>query len=108
MTLSTRVLEAEQAVECRVQDTGIGIPPEHLERIFDRFYQVRDPARKGIGGAGIGLAIVQKVLEAHRGSIRVESEKGKGSTFIFTLPWVEAPAVKVVSTMAKSDSSEAE
>lgn len=91
VTLQTRLHEGGQVVECSVNDTGIGIPAKQLDRIFDRFYQVRDPARKGIGGSGIGLAIVQKVLKAHRGEIWVESVPGAGSTFTFTLPCLERP-----------------
>jgi signal transduction histidine kinase len=74
------------AVEVRVTDTGVGIPPEHLPRLFERFYRA-DPARsRGDGGTGIGLAIARSVVEAHGGHIRAESELGKGSVFRFDLP----------------------
>jgi signal transduction histidine kinase len=73
-------------VEIAVSDTGVGIPAEHLPRLFERFYRV-DPARsRGDGGTGIGLAIARSVVEAHGGHIRAESELGKGSVFIFDLP----------------------
>jgi signal transduction histidine kinase len=69
-----------------VTDTGPGIPPEHLPRLFERFYRV-DPARsRGDGGTGIGLAIARSVVEAHGGRIWAESEEGRGSTFTFELP----------------------
>jgi signal transduction histidine kinase len=74
------------SVEVAVSDTGAGIPPEHLPRLFERFYRA-DPARaRGDGGTGIGLAIARSVVEAHGGQIRAESEPGRGSTFTFDLP----------------------
>lgn len=74
------------SVEVRVADTGSGIPPEHLPRLFERFYRA-DPARsREDGGTGIGLAIARSVVEAHGGHIRAESELGAGSVFTFDLP----------------------
>lgn len=71
-----------------VRDTGVGIPPEHLPRLFERFYRA-DPARaRGDGGTGIGLAICRSVVEAHGGRIWAESRPGGGSTFTFELPAV--------------------
>ena len=72
-------------IEVRVTDTGPGIPPEHQERIFDRFTRV--PGSEGRRrGLGLGLAFCRSVIEAHGGRIRVESEIGRGSTFVFTIP----------------------
>lgn len=69
-----------------VRDTGEGIDDEHLPYIFERFYRA-DPSRsRKTGGAGIGLAIVKELVQAQGGTIQVESKKGKGSTFTFTLP----------------------
>jgi histidine kinase len=80
------------AVEVHVTDTGVGIPIEHLPRLFERFYRA-DPARsREDGGTGIGLAIARSVVEAHGGHIRAESEPGRGSVFSFDLP--VAPAAK--------------
>jgi signal transduction histidine kinase len=74
---------AEGAVRFEVRDTGEGIPREHLDRIFDRFFRV--PGRSG-GGAGLGLYLVREIVQAHGGQVGVESEPGRGSRFWFTLP----------------------
>jgi signal transduction histidine kinase len=79
-------------VEIVVTDTGAGIPPEHLPRLFERFYRA-DPSRsREDGGTGIGLAIARSVVEAHGGRIRAESEPGKGSVFAFDVPLVAGRA----------------
>jgi signal transduction histidine kinase len=73
-----------------VTDTGVGIQPEHLPRVFERFYRV-DPARsRDDGGTGIGLAIARSIVEAHGGRIVAKSDPGRGSAFTFDLPAVEA------------------
>ena len=72
-------------VQVAVSDTGSGIPPEDLSRIFERFYQV-DKSRQRGGGLGLGLAIVRQIVEAHNGIIRAESVVGLGSRFSVTLP----------------------
>ncbi|NWF63587.1 MAG: PAS domain-containing protein [Chloroflexi bacterium] len=78
-------VEAENGgVRFAVQDTGIGIPPESLSRIFERFYRV-DSSRTG-SGTGLGLSISKHIVEAHGGRIWAESEEGRGSTFYFLLP----------------------
>ena len=73
-------------VAVSVKDTGIGIPPEHLDSIFEKFYQVESSLHRSVSGTGLGLAITKGLVEAHQGKIWVESEVGKGSTFTFTLP----------------------
>lgn len=73
----------EGEVRVTVEDTGPGIPPEHLEHVFDRFWQARSTRR---AGAGLGLAIARGIVEAHGGRIQACSEVGKGTTFEFTLP----------------------
>jgi signal transduction histidine kinase len=69
-----------------IADTGEGIPPEHLPHMFERFYRVESARSRTDGGAGLGLAIVKQMVLAHGGTVRVESEIGKGSTFYITLP----------------------
>ncbi|GAB4569778.1 MAG: hypothetical protein Kow0077_02840 [Anaerolineae bacterium] len=91
ITIGMRVDREAGRVACSVSDTGIGIAPDHLQRIFERFYQVRDPDRQGIGGSGIGLALVQRIVRAHGGEVQVASKKGEGSTFTIVLPLCEAP-----------------
>ncbi len=73
-------------VTVSVQDAGPGISPEHASRIFDRFYRVDQGRSRDIGGFGLGLAIAQWAVEAHRGAISVSSEPGDGSTFRISLP----------------------
>ncbi|MBM3212492.1 hypothetical protein FJZ33_09740, partial [Candidatus Poribacteria bacterium] len=69
-----------------VEDTGIGIPPENLDKIFDRFYQIKQGVHKESNGLGIGLAIVKNLVELHKGNVSVQSEIEKGSRFIIKLP----------------------
>ena len=69
-----------------VADRGPGIPPEHHERVFDRFYRVDEARTRESGGAGLGLAIARWAVEAHGGRLELESEVGKGSTFRVVLP----------------------
>ncbi len=71
----------------RVADSGVGISVEHLPRLFDRFYRVdRSRSRTGVNGVGLGLAICRSIVEAHAGTLRVESQPGKGTTVLLDLP----------------------
>lgn len=81
---------AEQ-LEVSVSDTGIGIPEEALDRIFERFYRVDAARSRAIGSTGLGLAIVRHLVHAMGGTIRVESRLGEGSRFTFSLPRAAAP-----------------
>lgn len=77
--------ELNGQVEVKVSDTGIGIPTEDLDSVFNKFYQVDSTLTREAGGTGLGLAICKGIIEAHNGRIWAESELGKGSTFVFTL-----------------------
>ena len=81
-----RHLAAKDSVEFSVADTGVGIDPDHVERIFEEFEQVKDSNVTNNGGVGLGLSIVKKYLELMNGEIHVESELGRGSKFIVRIP----------------------
>jgi signal transduction histidine kinase len=81
-----RKLEHQDRVEFAVADTGIGIEADDLEKIFDEFEQIKGIHTGNRSGVGLGLSIVKKYLELMQGDIRVESQPGRGSTFIFSLP----------------------
>lgn len=84
ITLSSN--QIGKVAEIRIQDEGIGIPREDLPYIFDRYYRVDKARSRESGGTGLGLSIVKWIAEVHGGSVRAESEHGKGSAFIVTLP----------------------
>lgn len=77
---------AERGIEFYVRDFGAGISSEHLLRLFERFYRVDKARSRESGGTGLGLAIAKHIVRAHAGTIRAESDLGRGSTFLFTLP----------------------
>ncbi len=79
--------EAEVSmVRVLISDTGVGIPPEDLPRVFERFYRVEKTRSRDFGGTGLGLPIARKVVEAHGGNIWIESDPGAGTRVWFTLP----------------------
>jgi two-component system, OmpR family, sensor kinase len=83
--ITVTVSQEKKLAKITVSDTGIGMPEEELPYIFDRFYQITR-SRSSKSGFGIGLSIVKAVVEAHKGSVSVESKRGQGSTFTVTLP----------------------
>ncbi|MBN1564436.1 MAG: PAS domain S-box protein [Anaerolineae bacterium] len=85
-TIMIRTSHRDQHVMIAIADTGIGIAPNDLDHIFDRFYRVDKARGTNTGGAGLGLAIAKRIVDAHQGTIEVESEPGVGSTFTITLP----------------------
>ncbi len=78
--------EVESGIEFYVRDFGAGIPAEHHDRLFERFYRVDKGRSIELGGTGLGLAIVKHVVLQHGGTVRMESQPGSGSVFAFTLP----------------------
>ena len=84
ITITARKLD--DWVEIGIEDTGEGIPAEHLPNVFERFYRVDKSRARATGGTGLGLAIARSLVEAHGGKIEVKSEEGKGSHFAFTIP----------------------
>ncbi len=87
------ILPHRHFIQVSVSDTGVGIPPEELDRIFDKFHQVEKSLARKIGGTGLGLPICRNLVEAHKGKIWVESEPGKGSKFIFVLPLLKGSEI---------------
>jgi signal transduction histidine kinase len=94
--VTVRLAEQEGEVELAVTDTGDGIPAEALERIFEPYQQ----AHRGRGGSGLGLAVVRGLVDAHGGTVRVESEAGRGSVFRVRLPAAPAGATLAVAPVA--------
>jgi len=116
VTLRARMTEADSAeaggdegltllaptrarVEVRVMDTGIGIPPRERLRVFDAFYQIDSSSTREFGGTGLGLSIVKRLVEGHRGAIRIEDNDPRGTVFVITLPQPE-PTMAEASRVA--------
>lgn len=85
-TVRLQVHQEKETIVISVTDNGVGIRPEDLDRIFDRFYRVDDARNTKMGGTGLGLAIAKSMTSSLQGTLRVESEYGEGSTFTVTLP----------------------
>lgn len=86
VTLSAEYREAENMVCCAVRDEGIGIPADAIPKLFRKFYRVDNTETRKIGGTGLGLSVVKQIIEAHGGTVAVDSRPGEGSTFRFTIP----------------------
>ncbi|MEW6095029.1 MAG: ATP-binding protein [bacterium] len=91
MKVTIRLEDKGKYLQGCVEDTGIGIKKENFDKITDRFYQLDMSDTRSYEGTGLGLAIVKEILDESNGTIRVESEVGKGSKFIFTIPKEEVP-----------------
>jgi signal transduction histidine kinase len=79
-----KVFESEKYIEVCVKDDGIGIPPDKINKIFNKFYQIDNTSARPYGGSGLGLAITKSIMEGHGGTIRVKSTPGEGCVFILT------------------------
>ena len=84
--IEVKVVETAETVECSVSDTGVGIAPENLPKVFDKFRQFNRTFGPGERGTGLGLAIAKGIVELHKGKIWAESKLGEGSKFSFILP----------------------
>jgi two-component system phosphate regulon sensor histidine kinase PhoR len=91
-TIRLAAAAADRGLVIRVQDQGCGIEAEHLPRLFERFYRVDRARSRQQGGTGLGLAIVKHIVQAHGGTVDVESTPGVGSTFTIRLPQEAAVA----------------
>ena len=85
-TITVKASEVKSKVQIEITDEGRGLSPEHVERIFDRFYRVDPDRSRKSGGTGLGLSIVKQILQAHKEPITVSSTVGVGSSFKFELP----------------------
>ncbi len=84
--IAVSLAHLDSHVVLEVSDTGIGIPPEQLGKIFQRFYQVDGSSKRRFGGVGLGLALVKEIVESHEGTVDVTSAEGEGTTFRIALP----------------------
>src|SRR5262249_44570057 len=93
VTIGARPSASAGMVEISVRDTGNGIPAEDLPRVTERFYRVDKARSRELGGTGLGLSIVKHIVQAHGGSLSIESRLGAGTTVRVTLPAAVAPRV---------------
>ena len=88
-TVRISLSEADGEVRLSVTDDGIGIPDEHRDRVFDRFYRVSGSRDRTSGGTGLGLAIVRELVTAHHGTVAVVPSESTGTTIVMTFPAAE-------------------
>ena len=85
-TITLRLYDTATDAILEISDTGIGIPEDKLERVFERFYQVDGSMKRRYGGTGLGLALVKEIIQAHKGQVIAQSWPNQGTTFRITLP----------------------
>ncbi|MFZ4591669.1 MAG: sensor histidine kinase, partial [Ignavibacteria bacterium] len=86
-TINIDVSTSGNFIVTKISDTGIGMKPEDKARLFSEFYRIKNEHTRSISGTGLGLSIVKRIAESYSGKVEVESEYGKGSTFILYLPY---------------------
>ena len=101
--ITVQVTEKSEKIYVSVKDEGVGIPPESIKKVFDRFYKT-DPSRgKDKTGTGLGLAITKEIIKAHGETINVTSKVGEGSEFIFSLPMQKEMQVPIKPVHMKDE-----
>jgi signal transduction histidine kinase len=95
VTVTTAANDGHASLE--VRDSGVGIAPADREQIFERFFRARTARKGAVTGAGLGLAITKAIVDAHGGSIRVESELGAGTSFLISLPLGDDPELRAAA-----------
>jgi signal transduction histidine kinase len=85
-TVNVRAFVRDGWLSMAVEDFGVGIPAEEMDRVFDRFYRGGDALTRSVKGSGLGLTLVKQVVEAHGGEVQAKSAPGRGSTFTIRLP----------------------
>lgn len=94
--IAVNLAKQGKVISVQITDSGLGIPPEDIPNLFERFHRVQRPEHLAVEGTGVGLATVKSIVEQHHGEVRVDSELGKGSTFTITLPQPEPIRVLLV------------
>jgi signal transduction histidine kinase/DNA-binding response OmpR family regulator len=104
--IGVRLARTEHGIELRVSDTGTGIPPAEMPRLFERFHRIQGAAGRSVEGTGIGLAMVHELVKLHGGTVQADSTYGRGTMFTVRLPFRPAPAHARVRRVAATTSQQ--